>query len=123
VNKAKESDMLGSLKMKQYEFIIGELKNTLSKQTRKEERLLEDLENEKKKTEKYREEAFKQEAKNNSFSEKIANLENKINEKNKELASLTHTLHSNKSEQDRESEHRNKSNHSPPNSPPIHATE
>jgi hypothetical protein len=32
--------MLGSLKMKQYEFIIGELKNTVSKQNKKEERLL-----------------------------------------------------------------------------------
>jgi uncharacterized membrane-anchored protein YhcB (DUF1043 family) len=50
------------------------LKNTVSKQNKKEERLLEELEGEKRKVEKYREEVFKLEARSTSFSEKIASL-------------------------------------------------
>lgn len=38
-NESRETEVLGSLKIKQSEFIIGELRATISKQTKKEEKL------------------------------------------------------------------------------------
>jgi predicted RNA binding protein with dsRBD fold (UPF0201 family) len=59
ISESREAAMLGSLKIKQSEFIIGELRTSLTKQTRKEERLLEDLAAEKKRGELLREENCK----------------------------------------------------------------
>ena len=73
--------MLGALKMKQNDFIISELKGSLSKQQKKEERLLEELECERKKVEKFREEMFKMETKNNTLAAKVNRLEYMIKEK------------------------------------------
>lgn len=47
--------MLSSLRIKQADFIIGELRGSLLKQQKKEQRLLEELDSEKKKVEKQRE--------------------------------------------------------------------
>ena len=73
-NEAREAEVLGSLKIKQAEFIIGELRTTIAKQAKKEEKLMEEMEAEKRRSEKYREEASKAEGKNNALAEKVAAL-------------------------------------------------
>jgi hypothetical protein len=73
--------MLGGLKMKQYEFIIGELRSAAAKQAKKEERLTEELESEKRKAEKLREENYRLEAKQTALLEKVARLETQARER------------------------------------------
>lgn len=73
-NDAREAAVLGSLKIKQSEFIIGELRTTIAKQTKKEEKIMEEMEAEKRKSERYKEEAAKAEGKCNALVEKVAQL-------------------------------------------------
>lgn len=73
-NDAREAAVLGSLKIKQSEFIIGELRTTIAKQTRKEEKIMEEMEAEKRKSERYKEEAGKAEGKCSALVEKVAQL-------------------------------------------------
>lgn len=39
-NEVREAEVLGSLKIKQSEFIIGELRTTIAKQIKKEEKIM-----------------------------------------------------------------------------------
>lgn len=73
-NEVREADVLGSLKIKQSEFIIGELRATIAKQTKKEEKIMEEMEAERRKSERYKEEASRAEGKSNALAEKVAAL-------------------------------------------------
>lgn len=58
-NETREAETLGALKLKQSDFIMGELRASLAKQARKEERLLEELATEKRRCDALREENSK----------------------------------------------------------------
>ena len=88
LTREKEVEMMGTLKMKQNEFIIGELKNSLNKQLKKEQRSIEQLDCERRKVQKYREQVFKLQAKNNSSHDKINRLEGTIKEKDEQMNRL-----------------------------------
>lgn len=42
-NESRETEVLGSLKIKQSEFIIGELRSTIAKQAKKEDKMMEEI--------------------------------------------------------------------------------
>ena len=96
VTQEKETELLSTLKMKQNQFIVGELKASLAKQLKKEERLSEELDCERRKVEKFRDEIFKLQARNNSLTDKVNRLEYMIKEKDEEIKRVTSIMHKHK---------------------------